>query len=128
MANGDALVEAFVYHELDIVWIDDFNLARAKSRSNDQIIPLVKREADESTRSAFTTTPGHEDYTWSVRSDMDADLRQKLTDAFLELNQNNAQDKWILDLQRASRFIPANAEDHSDLEAAARSESIGLRP
>jgi ABC-type phosphate/phosphonate transport system substrate-binding protein len=111
MANGDALVEAFVYHELDLVWIDAFNLARAKSRSTDQVVPLVKREEDENTRSVSITTPGHDDHTWTVRADMDADLRQKLTDAFLELNKNNAQDKWILDLQRASRFIPANAEN-----------------
>ena len=128
MANGDALVEAFVYHELDMVWIDGFNLARAKSRSNDQIIPLVRREEDEKTRSATITMPGHYEYTWTVRADMDVKLRQQLTDAFLELNNNNAQDKWILDLQRASRFIPANAENHSDIEAAACSESIGLHP
>lgn len=120
MANSDALVEAFVYHELDLVWIDGFNLARAKSRSNEQVIPLVQREADENTRSAFITTPGHEDYTWTVRADMDADLRQKLTDAFLELNRNNAQDKEILDLQRASRYISANAENFSVIESAAR--------
>jgi ABC-type phosphate/phosphonate transport system substrate-binding protein len=109
MANGDALVEAFVYHELDMVLIDGFNLARAKSLSTDQVIPLVKREEDEKTRSVFTTTPGYHNYSWTVRADMDLNLRQKLTDAFLELNKNNAQDKWILDLQRASRYIPANA-------------------
>jgi len=111
MASGDALVEAFVYHELDLVWIDGLNLARARSRSTDQVIPLVRREADENTLSASTTTPGHDDHTWTVRADMDADLRQKLTDAFLALNRNNAQDKEILDLQRAGRFIPANAEN-----------------
>ncbi|MGC2047705.1 MAG: PhnD/SsuA/transferrin family substrate-binding protein [Gallionella sp.] len=111
MANGDALVESFVYHELDLVWIDGFNLARAKSRSSEQVIPLVRSEADANTRSASITTPGHDDYTWTVRADMDADLRQKLTDAFLALNRNNAQDKEILDLQRASKFIPIKAEN-----------------
>jgi ABC-type phosphate/phosphonate transport system substrate-binding protein len=111
MANGDALVERFVYHELDLVWIDGVNLARAKSRSNEQVIPLVKREEDENTRSVPITMPGHDDYTWAVRSDMDVDLRQRLTDAFLALNKNNAQDKEILDLQRAGRFIPASAEN-----------------
>lgn len=108
MANDDALVESFVKHELDLVWIDGVNLARASSRSNEQIVPLVRRETDENSRSAFSTTPGHDDHTWTVRADMDAELRQKLTDAFLALNRNNAKDKEILDLQRASRFIPAN--------------------
>lgn len=121
MASGDALVEAFVYHELDLVWIDGFNLARAKSRSNEQVIPLVQREQDETTHA----TPGHDDHTWTVRADMDADLRQKLTDAFLALNKNNAQDKEILDLQRASRFIPADAENQSAMEASRSLNVLG---
>jgi phosphonate transport system substrate-binding protein len=68
----------------------------------------------------FYTTPGYSDYNWTVRADMDADLRQKLTDAFLALDKNNGQDKEILDLQRASRFIPTNAENYYVIEAAAR--------
>ncbi|MFZ2541449.1 MAG: PhnD/SsuA/transferrin family substrate-binding protein [Gallionella sp.] len=117
-ASGDALVESFVLHELDLVWIDGANLAQAKMRSTEQVIPLVQREADENTRSVTTTAPGHDDYTWAVRADMDADLRQQLTDAFLALNKNNARDKWILDLQRAGRFIPAKAENHSGMGAS----------
>ena len=68
----------------------------------------------------FYTTPGYNDYNWTVRADMDVNLRQKLTDAFLALDKNNGQDKEILDLQRASRFIPARAENYSVIEAAAR--------
>ena len=113
MLDGDALVEALISHQLDMVWIDGFNLARAETRSNGRVVPLVQREDDEK-------TPGHDDYTWTVRADMDVNLRQKLTDAFLALNRNNGQDKEILDLQRASRFIPAGAENHSVMEAAAR--------
>lgn len=119
VSNGDALVEALISHDLDMVWIDGFNLARAGSRSNGQVIPLVQREESEKTQSVFISTPGHDNYTWTVRADMDVNLRQKLTDAFLALDKNNGQDKVILDLQRASRFIPARAEDHSVIEAAA---------
>lgn len=117
MASGDALVESFVFHELDLVWIDGFNLAMAKSRSKEQVIPLVQRVADEKTRSAITIMPSHDDHTWSVRADMEAELRQKLTNAFLDLNQNNVQDKEILDLQRASRFIPAGPENTPGTDA-----------
>jgi len=113
MASGDALVESFANHEIDLVWIDGVNLARTRSRSNEQIIPLVRREANENTRSVLSAAPVHDDYTWAVRAGMDADLRQKLTDAFLALNRNSAQDKEILDLQRASRFVPAKSENHS---------------
>jgi len=60
----------------------------------------------------FHTTPGYYDYNWTVRADMDPALRQKLTDAFLALNPNDRQAKEILDLQRATRFIPTRAESH----------------
>ena len=120
VSDGNALVEALLSHKLDMVWIDGLNLARAKSRSNDQVIPLVQREEDEQTPSVSITTPGYNNYTWTVRADMDVNLRQKLTDAFLALDKNNGQDKEILDLQRASKFIPASAENRSVIEAAAR--------
>lgn len=72
----------------------------------------------------FYTTPGYYDYNWSVRADMAPELRQKLADAFLALNKNNAQDKEILDLQRAIRFIPTRAENYSAIETAARSAGL----
>jgi ABC-type phosphate/phosphonate transport system substrate-binding protein len=104
MASGDALVESFVFHELDLVWINGVTLDRAKLRSKEQVIPLVQRAALDKAHTALE----HDDHTWAVRADMEADLRQKLTEAFLALNGYNAKDKEILDLQRASRFIPAN--------------------
>jgi len=120
MSSGDALVEALLRHDLDLVWIDGVNLARARSRSNDRVIPLVQREEDGKTQTMFTPTPGNNVYTWTVRADMDANLRKILTDAFLALNKNVGQDKAILELQRVGRFVPANAENHSTIEAAAR--------
>jgi len=214
MRDGDALVDALLGKKLDMVWIDGFSFIQAKTRSNDQVIPLVQRAEDEQTQSVFITahagitsledlkgktisfgaessasgnlmprsflraayldpdtdmkpiisetpdatvaavasgeadagvlsnmswvklieqgkvdpkvvhvfytTPGYHDYNWTVRADMDADLRQKLADAFLALDKNNGQYKAILDLQRASRFTSANAEDYSVIEAAAR--------
>ena len=68
----------------------------------------------------FYTTPGYHDYHWAVSADMDANLRLHLTDAFLKLDRNNGPDKEILDLQRARRFIPTNAENYYVIEAAAR--------
>jgi len=102
MRDGDALVEALVGHQLDMVWIDGSNLARAETRSNGRVVPLVQRAGDEN-------IPVHDDYTWTVRAGMDVKLRQRLIDAFLALNRDKAQDKEILDLQRARGFIPAKA-------------------
>ena len=72
----------------------------------------------------FYTTPGYSNYNWTVRADMDANLRQKLTDAFLSLDKNIAQDKEILDLQHTSRFISTNAENYAAIEAVARSAGL----
>ena len=72
----------------------------------------------------FYTTPGYYDYNWSVRSDMNPVLRQKLTDAFLSLNRNDPQGKEILELQRATRFIPTKAENYNAIEAAANNAGL----
>ena len=72
----------------------------------------------------FFTTPGYYDYNWTVRADMDSALRKKITDAFLSLDKNDAQGKEILDLQRATKFIPTHAKNYSTIEAAARDAGL----
>ncbi|MBV8665439.1 MAG: putative selenate ABC transporter substrate-binding protein [Burkholderiaceae bacterium] len=72
----------------------------------------------------FYTTPGYFDYNWSVRADMNPALRQKLTDAFLALDKSTPQGKEILELQRATRFIPTKAENYAAIEAAAHSAGL----
>ena len=72
----------------------------------------------------FFTTPGYYDYNWTVRADMDSALRKKITDAFLSLDKSDAQGKEILDLQRATKFIPTQAENYSTIEAAARDAGL----
>ena len=72
----------------------------------------------------FFTTPGYYDYNWTVRADMVPALREKITDAFLALDKGDAHGKEILDLQRASKFIPTQAENYSTIEAAARDAGL----
>jgi phosphonate transport system substrate-binding protein len=72
----------------------------------------------------FYTTPGYYDYNWTVRSDMNPALRQKLTDAFVALNPNDPQGKEILELQRATRFIPSKAENYVAIEKAAQNAGL----
>ena len=85
---------------------------------------LAQSKVDTNLVKVFYTTPGYYDYNWSVRSDMNPALRQKLTDAFLSLNANDPQGKEILDLQRATKFIPAKAENYGAIEAAAHSAGL----
>jgi phosphonate transport system substrate-binding protein len=72
----------------------------------------------------FYTTPGYYDYNWSVRSDMNPETRKKLIEAFLSLNKNDPQGKEILELQRATRFIPTKAENYNAIKAAARNAGL----
>jgi phosphonate transport system substrate-binding protein len=55
---------------------------------------------------------------------MPAALRTKLTQAFLDLNSNSPEGKALLELQRASRFIPTEAANYKGIEAAARSAGL----
>ncbi|WP_151632045.1 putative selenate ABC transporter substrate-binding protein [Noviherbaspirillum aerium] len=85
---------------------------------------VSQNKVDTSKLRVFYTTPGYFDYNWTVRSDMNPELRKKLTDAFLALNSNDAQGKEILELQRATRFIPTKAENYASIEKAAQQAGL----
>jgi len=72
----------------------------------------------------LATTPTFYDYNWTVRPGMDPALQKKLTDAFLALDPAKPADKEILDLQRASRFIPTKASNYDGIEAAGKSAGL----
>ena len=48
----------------------------------------------------------------------------KIANAFLMLTEETDVGKRILELQRASRFIPTNAENYEDIEKAARNAGL----
>ena len=85
---------------------------------------LNEKKVDATQVRVFYTTPGYYDYNWTVRADMNADLRKKLTEAFLALSKNDAHGKEILDLQRATQFIPTKTENYAAIEAAARNAGL----
>ncbi len=72
----------------------------------------------------FFTTPPYYDYNWTVHADMPAALREKLTQALLALSRDSAEGKEILELQRATKFVPAQAGQYQGIEAAARSAGL----
>ena len=72
----------------------------------------------------FATTPTYYDYNWTVRGNLDADLQAKIKAAFLALDPAKPEQKAILDLQAASRFIETKPENYKGLEAAARSAGL----
>jgi len=72
----------------------------------------------------LATTPPFFDYNWTVRPGMDPALVKKLTDAFLALDPAKPADKAILDLQRASKFVPTKASNYDGIEAAGKSAGL----
>jgi len=55
---------------------------------------------------------------------MPAALREKLTQALLALRRDDPVGKEVLELQRATRFVPTKAENYKSVEAAARSAGL----
>src|SRR6266540_2316525 len=80
---------------------------------------LEEKKLDPSQIKVFYTTPPYYDYNWTVCGDLDPALVQKLQDAFLGLDPTQPAHKAILDLQRASKFIPTTPENYKSIEQAA---------
>jgi phosphonate transport system substrate-binding protein len=85
---------------------------------------VAENKVDPKVVRVFYTTPGYYDYNWSVRSDMNPALKKKITDAFLALDKSTPEGKEILDLQRASRFIPTKVENYGAIEKAAHNAGL----
>ncbi len=85
---------------------------------------VADKKVDTDKVRVIYTTPSYFDYNWTVHADMPAALREKITKAFLDLNKNSAEGKEILDLQRATRFVPTKVDNYKGIEAAARSAGL----
>jgi phosphonate transport system substrate-binding protein len=85
---------------------------------------VADRKVDPAKVRVFYTTPAYYDYNWSVHADMPAAQRQKLAQAFTELSPATAEGKQILELQRATRFLPTRVENYKGIEGAARNAGL----
>lgn len=85
---------------------------------------LEKGDANAKAVRILARTPPYYDYNWTVRGDLNPALVRKLTEAFLKLDPKNPGHKEILDLQRASRFIPTRPENYKGIEEAARAAGL----
>ena len=86
--NGDALLESLLYKELDLVWIDGARLALARSQSRDGVSSIVQRRGGGFVLSADASSD--RTYSWAIREGLDAELRQKLVDAFLAMGADSS--------------------------------------
>ena len=85
---------------------------------------IADKKVDPNQVRVFFTTPGYYDYNWTVHADMPAALREKLSKAMLALSKSTPEGKEILELQRATRFVPSKVENYKGIEAAARSAGL----
>lgn len=81
-------------------------------------------KVDTSKVRVFYTTPPYYDYNWTVHADMPAATREKLTQALLSVSPDTAEGKQILELQRASKFVPTKVENYKGIEDAAKSAGL----
>ena len=85
---------------------------------------VKEKRVDTKEVNVFYTTPGYFNYNWSVHADMPAALREKVTKALLDIDPATTQGKEILDLNRATRYIPTQAANYQGIEKAARSAGL----
>ena len=85
---------------------------------------VESKKVDPTKVRVFHTTPEYFDYNWTVRGDLDPAIIEKLTQAFLKLDASNPAHKAIMDLQRASKFIPTTPANYDSTEAAAKSAGL----
>ena len=83
-----------------------------------------EKKVDASKVRVIFTTPPYYDYNWTVHADLPAATRETLAKALLSLSRDTAQGKEILELQRATRFVPTRADNYTGIEAAARSAGL----
>jgi phosphonate transport system substrate-binding protein len=85
---------------------------------------VADKKVDTTKVHVIYTTPAYFDYNWTVHADMPAALKEKITKAFLDLSKSTPEGKEILDLQRATRFVPTKADNYKGIETAARSAGL----
>lgn len=85
---------------------------------------VTENKVDTKDVNVFFTTPPFYNYNWSMHADSPADLRDKVKKALLDLDPATPEGKEILQLNRATRYIPTTPENYKGLEAAGRSAGL----
>ena len=85
---------------------------------------VADKKIDPAKVRVFFTTPAYFDYNWTVHADMPAAQRETLAKAFTDLSTSTPEGREILELQRATRFVPTKLENYKGIETAARSAGL----
>ncbi|MFN7569861.1 MAG: putative selenate ABC transporter substrate-binding protein [Betaproteobacteria bacterium] len=85
---------------------------------------VAENRVDTKEVDVFYTTPTYFNYNWSVHADMPAAQRERVTKAILAIDPATPEGKEILQLNRATRYIPTTPDNYKGIEAAARSAGL----
>jgi phosphonate transport system substrate-binding protein len=85
---------------------------------------VSENKVDTKAVDVFYTTPTFFNYNWSMHADAPAELRQRVQKALLDLDASTPEGREILQLNRATRYIPTSPENYKGLESAGRSAGL----
>ncbi|WP_438280270.1 putative selenate ABC transporter substrate-binding protein [Pseudomonas alabamensis] len=111
-------------HDATAAWVQAGKVDAGVLNSSvwDKLVASGKVDTDKV--KVFATTPTYFDYNWTVRGSLDSALKDKIKAAFLALDPAKPEQKAILDLQAASRFIETRPENYDGIEQAARAAEL----
>jgi phosphonate transport system substrate-binding protein len=72
----------------------------------------------------FYTTPAFFDYVWAARKGLNTEMSDAFAAAFLRLDASNPDDKVLLDLLNATKYVRAQDSSYDKLRQAAREEGL----
>jgi len=72
----------------------------------------------------FYTTPPFFDYVWAARKSIDPKVGKSFADALLKLDASNPEQKVLLDLLNATKYLRAEDSSYDKLRQAARDEGL----
>jgi phosphonate transport system substrate-binding protein len=85
---------------------------------------MKEGKLSESQVRVFYTTPPFMDYVWAARKGLDPSLGKAFTDAMLALDAQDAEQKAILDLLGASKYVRAENSSYDPLRQAAKDAGL----
>jgi phosphonate transport system substrate-binding protein len=81
---------------------------------------IKEGKLDESHVRVFYTTPPFFDYVWAARQGLDPAVAKAFANAMLSLDPGNAEQKAILDLLSATKYVTAENSSYDPLRQAAK--------
>ncbi|MCP1291428.1 putative selenate ABC transporter substrate-binding protein [Chromobacterium sp. S0633] len=111
-------------HDATVAWVAAGKVEAGVLNSSVWQKLVESKKVDTAKVRVIATTPAYYDYNWTVRGSMDKGLQDKIRQAFLKLDAKNPDQKAVLDLQRASRFIPTKPDNYKGIEAAAAAAGL----